>query len=81
MKVEIKDFAVDLQVKSKGLEFEVRKPDGTFLGDLVVTNTQVIWCLGKTDRKNGVSVKLQDLMQILASPATKKAAISAAKKA
>jgi len=81
MEVEIEDFAVGMQVKSKGIEFEIRSPNGSdFLGDLVVTNTQVIWCLGKTDRTNGVSIKLEQLIDILSSPASMKAALAAAKK-
>lgn len=38
MKVLIKEFAVDMEVKSKGIEFEVKSPDGaSHLGDCYVT--------------------------------------------
>ncbi len=56
MKVTIKDFAVDMQVKTNGVEFEVRDNSEEHLGDLVVTKTNLIWCQGRTTRKNGVKV-------------------------
>ena len=45
MKVLIKEFAVDMEVKSKGIEFEVKSPDGaSHLGDCYVTKTSITWC-------------------------------------
>ena len=37
MKVGIKKLAVDMPVKNKGIELEVRDTDGTHLGDLIVS--------------------------------------------
>jgi len=56
MDVSIKSFDVEMNVKNKGIELQVHAPDGTFLGDLVVTKTNLIWCKGKTKRANGVPV-------------------------
>ena len=56
MNVEIKQFNVDMQVKTKGIELEVRDPSGAHRGDLVITKTKLIWCPGKTDPKNGHQV-------------------------
>lgn len=63
MKVVIKSFDVAMEVKNKGIELEVRSPDGKRqLGDLVVTKTSVIWCKGKIGREHGVKVTWEDLI-------------------
>lgn len=50
MKVYVKSFDVEMEIKNRGIELEVRDTDDTFLGDLVVTKTQLIWCKGRTSR-------------------------------
>jgi hypothetical protein len=53
--VIIKNLGLDLNVKNKGMELGIY--DGSkFLGDLYITKTGLIWCKGKTDRANGISV-------------------------
>ena len=56
MKIRIKSFDVDMELKNKGIEFEVRSPKDEFRGDCVITKTKIIWCEGKTDRKNGKAI-------------------------
>jgi len=56
MKVSVKSFDVDMDLKNKGVELDIANTDGSHLGDLVITKTQLIWCPGKTHRKNGISV-------------------------
>ncbi len=56
MKVVIKSFDVGMDVKTNGIEFQVRKPDGTLLGDCYLTKTGLIWCNGQTQRANGSKV-------------------------
>ncbi|MFN3231371.1 MAG: hypothetical protein ACE363_04340 [Alphaproteobacteria bacterium] len=56
MQVTIKDFGVDMEVRNKGIEFEIRDPDGTFRGDCYLTKTGLIWCQGKTKKQNGIPV-------------------------
>ncbi len=56
MKVNIKDFTINMDVKTNGIEFEVRDNDGNFRGDCYITKTGLIWCEGKTSRTNGTSV-------------------------
>lgn len=56
MKVTIKSFDVAMEVKNKGIEFEVRTPEGEHLGDVVLTKSGLVWCKGRTDVKNGVKV-------------------------
>ena len=81
MKVHIKSFDVDMEVKAKGIEFEVRSPGGgvTQLGDCVLTMTGLIWCKGKTGRQNGIKVSWEDFIEICGSDAKLKAAVKAAK--
>lgn len=68
MKVAIKEFAVGMEVKSKGVEFEVRSPDGgRQIGDLVVTSTKLVWCRGKTTKANGIEVKWEDFIKWMES--------------
>lgn len=47
MKVYIKDMQLPIEVKSKGMEFEIRSPKGEFLGDMILSKTGLTWCKGK----------------------------------
>ncbi len=42
MEVGIKRFGVDAWVQTKGIEFQVRTPEGTHLGDLVLDRRGVL---------------------------------------
>lgn len=69
MKVLIKEFGLDMEVKTKGIELEIRSPDGKKqVGDLVVTKTKIIWCKGRTTRENGVSVTWDNFIAWMESP-------------
>jgi hypothetical protein len=82
MKVFVKEFKVDMEVKSAGIEFEVRTPDDSSqLGDCYVTMTGLVWCDGKTSKANGVKVSWSELQTLLSSEKSLKAAIYAAKHA
>ena len=82
MQVRIKKFDVAMEVKSNGIEFEVRQPnDGDQLGDCVLTMTGLIWCVGKTTKAKGIKMSWNDFLEIMKSKASVKAAIAAAKKA
>jgi len=50
--VTIKDLYVEMEVKNKGVEFEI-KIDGKQHRDLIVNKTGLVWCKGKTNAKNG----------------------------
>lgn len=56
MQVSIKKFNVNMDVKNNGIEFEVRDNNGNHLGDCFLTKTGLVWCQGRTLKKNGVSV-------------------------
>ena len=68
MRVNIKSFNVDMQVKNKGIELEVRTPDGKKqLGDLVVTTTGLTWCRGRIPPKNGTKITWQQFIKHIES--------------
>ena len=48
MNISIKSFDVKMEIRNKGVEFEVRDTKGVFLGDCIITKTGLIWCNGKT---------------------------------
>jgi hypothetical protein len=61
MDISIKSFDVDMKVKTKGVELAVYDPNGgKFVGDLVITKTNLIWCRGKITRKNGKAITWAD---------------------
>ena len=67
MQVTIKDFSVEMPVKNNGVEFQVHDNAGVFKGDCYVTKKGLIWCAGKTTRKNGVSVTWDRFMDLMAA--------------
>lgn len=80
MEVSIKSFDVAMQVKQNGVELQVKSPDGSaHHGDCYVTMTGLIWCKGRTYKKNGTKISWLQLMQICSSKASLKAALKAAK--
>jgi hypothetical protein len=82
MQVSVKEFNVNMEVKSAGIEFEVRTPDGSSqIGDCYLTMTGLVWCEGKTSKAHGTKISWTDFKTILASEKTLNAAIYAAKHA
>lgn len=78
VKVKIKSFDVNMDVKSKGIEFEVRtKDDSSQIGDCYLTMTGLTWCQGKIEKKNGINITWQELQDILKTSESKKAALQA----
>lgn len=66
MKVTIKDISgIEMEVKNKGIEFEVHDTSGEHLGDLVLTGTKLEWCNGKTRKGNGVSVEWEKFIKYM----------------
>ena len=62
MKVKIKRFSVDMEVKNNGIEFQVNDNKGNLRGDCYVTRTGLIWCEGRIKKENGVSVSWDDFI-------------------
>ena len=67
MNVSIKNFDVAMEVKNKGIEFDVADTQGAHIGDLVVTKAKLIWCKGKTGRKNGSEITWSDFIAYMES--------------
>jgi hypothetical protein len=67
MIVRVKSFDVEMEIKNKGIELEVRDTDDTFLGDLILTKTQIVWCKGKTSREHGKKLSWQKFASMVAS--------------
>ncbi len=65
MKVFVKDLYVQMEVKQKGMELEIRTPANEFLGDVVITKTGLTWCEGRTNRQNGKFIKWEDLITLI----------------
>lgn len=67
MKVSIKDFAVTMEIKNKGVELDVYDNAGDHLGDLVVTKTGLTWCKGKTTPENGKKISWAAFIEYMQS--------------
>ena len=67
MKVQIKKFNVDMEVKNAGIEFQVNGNDGNQRGDCYVTKSGLTWCHGKTQKKNGVQVSWDEFIEWMES--------------
>ncbi len=65
MEVSIKNFDVDMKIKTNGIELDVSDTDGRHLGDLFVTKTRLIWCRGKTTRQNGKQLSWEQFMDYM----------------
>jgi hypothetical protein len=65
VKVSIKDFAVNMEVKNKGIELDIYGNDDKHLGDLVVTKTGLTWCKGKTTPANGKKISWSDFIALM----------------
>lgn len=49
MKVYVKDLAVNMELGTKGITFDVYSPDGeTRLGDIRIGKAKIEWCKGKS---------------------------------
>ena len=64
MKIKIKEFAVEQEIKQKDVVLEVRNPQGKHLGDLHINKAKLVWCKGKTQPQNGVTIEWTKLIKI-----------------
>ncbi|AWZ01709.1 hypothetical protein RHODOSMS8_02181 [Rhodobiaceae bacterium] len=62
--VKIKSFDVGMEVKNKGVEFEI-KIDDTHVGDLIVSKTGLNWCKGRTKPTNGRKINWKKLIELI----------------
>ena len=62
MKVKIKNLGSDVDVRTKGVKFRVGDNNDGLKGNFYVTGAKLIWCQGKTTKKNGVKVSWKDFI-------------------
>jgi hypothetical protein len=67
MKVSVKDLGVEMQVKNRGIELEVRDAQGTQVGDLVITKSRLIWCPGRTRPENGIPISWRRFIAMMSA--------------
>jgi len=65
VKVRIKKLAVEMEIKNKGIEIEVRNTNGDHLGDLIISKSGFTWCRGRTRRANGVRINWEQFVSLL----------------
>lgn len=64
MKVIIKNFDVNMEIKNKGIELDVIDSSG-HKGDLVITKTKLEWCAGKINPGKGKSITWEQFIQLI----------------
>lgn len=64
MKVNIKKLNVQMELKNKGMEIEVRDTSDKFLGDLVISKSGITWCKGKVKPENGVKKSWEEVIAL-----------------
>jgi hypothetical protein len=79
MDVKIKEFKIEMDVKNNGIELEVNNGK-RHIGDCIANKTGLIWCEGKTHKKNGTKISWEELNIIGTSPETLEAAVKSARK-
>ena len=63
MKVWITELNAEQQLKNNGMQLDDYSADGTTRrGDLTITKTKLMWCPGKTHKKNGIDVPWDDFI-------------------
>jgi len=62
MKVNIKDFSVDMELRNNGIELAVYDGD-QHLGDLRIGKATIEWCEGRVRVGNGVKVRWPELIE------------------
>lgn len=63
MEISIKDFQVEMKLKTKGMELDVYDSNGNHLGDLVIAKGGLVWCKGKVKRENGVKISWTEFIK------------------
>lgn len=64
-------FYRDLPIKVRGIRFAVHSPNGQIhRGDLVLTQTKLIWCPGDTQPKSGHKIKWEDFIKLAEEQST-----------
>lgn len=65
MKISIKKFKVEMELKNSGIEFEVRDQKGNFKGNLILSKSKLTWCKGKTSKDNGKDISWDEFIHYM----------------
>lgn len=65
MQVTIKEFNVNMEIKTRGIELGVNDTSNEHLGDLFITKTKLIWCKGQTTRDNGKEITWKKFIKLM----------------
>ena len=68
MKVSVKSFDVEMDVKTKGIELDIYDSYGNHRGDLIINKKHLIWCKGKTTREKGKKITLEKFIEDMEAP-------------
>jgi hypothetical protein len=64
MNVTVKEFGITMEIKNKGIEFEVHDGQGSkHKGDLVLNKAGLTWCKGKRPPKNGRRIRWKEFIE------------------
>lgn len=81
MKVTIKKFDVDMQLKYKGMELGIFDKDEKQIGDVVVTQSGLTWCKGRKTPAKGDKLTWKVLIDLIEAHAAKAAPAKKPKRA
>ena len=65
MEVVITDLGIPLEVKTRGIDFEVRDNSGSLLGHLKLTSTKLEWRNRGIHRGNGIEIEWEDFIELM----------------
>jgi hypothetical protein len=72
MKIIVKEFAVKMDVKTKGIEFGVHDNSNRFPGDCYVTKVGLEWCKGKIPQGKGNRISWEQFADLMEAMPKKK---------
>lgn len=64
MKVTIKEFDVEMELKNNGMELEVKNNQRQHLGDICIGKAKIEWCPGRTRRGHGITKTWEELIAL-----------------
>lgn len=67
MKTTIKSLNVEMEIKNKGMEIEVRDTGDNFQGDLVINKSGITWCKGRTTPSKGKKKSWEEVIALFES--------------
>ncbi|HBC89215.1 MAG TPA: hypothetical protein DCZ94_19925 [Lentisphaeria bacterium] len=63
MKVKVKDFQVNMEVKNNGIELDIHDNQDKHLGDLRIGKATIEWCKGQAQKGHGKKKSWDELIK------------------